>query len=102
MNASPTVRPLRAVTIFGLVAAGFIPAGAASAAAKCESWGGQPPNVGSGSNQLEGVAATSACNALAVGYDNNGTANQTLILRWNGKAWKVQPSSEPWGVGQRQ
>lgn len=97
MNASPTVRPLRAVTIFGLVAAGLIPAGAASAAAKCQSWGGQPPNVGSGYNQLEGVAATSACNALAVGYDNNGTANQTLILRWSGSAWRVQPSSDPGG-----
>ena len=97
MNAPPTVRPLRAVTIFGLVAAGLIPAGAASAATKCQSWGGQPPNVGSGYNQLEGVAATSACNALAVGYDYNGTANQTLILRWSGTAWKVQRSSDPGG-----
>ncbi len=71
-------------------------AGRASAA-PCESWGGQPPNVGSGDNQLEGVAATSACNAVAVGYYNNGTANQTLILRWSGTAWKVQPSSDPGG-----
>jgi hypothetical protein len=34
---------------------------------------------------LAGVAATSATNAWAVG----GTASDhTLILRWNGKAWK--------------
>jgi hypothetical protein len=27
-----------------------------------------------------------------VGYYNNGSALRTLILHWNGAAWKVQPS----------
>src|SRR5581483_11243287 len=57
----------------------------------------QPPNAGTGDNQLEGVAATSACNAVAVGYYYNGTADQTLIERWNGTAWAVQTSPNPGG-----
>jgi hypothetical protein len=43
------------------------------------------------------VAATSPCDALAVGYYNNGTAFQTLILHWSGKAWRVQQSKNPGG-----
>jgi hypothetical protein len=98
MGASSVVRSLRVAIVFGLVAAGLIVAGAARAsAATCESWGGQPPDVGSGDNQLQDVAATSACNALAVGYYNNGTAFQTLILHWSGKAWRVQQSKDPGG-----
>ena len=97
MHAPPIIRPWSAATIIGLVAAGFITTGAASASTNCQNWGGQPPNVGSGDNQLEGVAATSACNAWAVGYDNNGSADQTLVERWNGNAWKVQPSLNPGG-----
>jgi hypothetical protein len=86
--------------VCGLVAAGLIGTGAARAsAAGCESWGGQPPNVGSGNNQLQDVAVTSACNALAVGYYDNGTASQTLILHWSGKAWRVQRSQNPGGPG---
>jgi hypothetical protein len=42
------------------------------------------PNVGS----LDGVAATSATNAWAVGY----TAAFRSVLHWNGKVWKVQNS----------
>jgi hypothetical protein len=30
-----------------------------------------------------------------VGYYDNGTANQTLVEHWNGKAWKVQTSPSP-------
>jgi len=43
------------------------------------------------------VAATSATNAWAVGSYNTGTANQTLILHWNGRpleviwAWVTNP-----------
>jgi hypothetical protein len=48
-------------------------------------------------NELSGVAATSSHNAWAVGYYYNGTADQTLIEHWNGKAWKVQPSPNPGG-----
>jgi hypothetical protein len=41
------------------------------------------------------VAATSATSAWAVGYFSNGTADQTLIAHWNGKAWMQVPSPNP-------
>jgi hypothetical protein len=45
---------------------------------------------------LNGVAATSAENAWAVGCTTNFSCafngGKTLILRWNGKAWKTQAS----------
>jgi hypothetical protein len=44
------------------------------------------PNPGGFAN-LWGVAATSASNAWAVGWDG-----KPLILRWNGTAWKQVPS----------
>jgi hypothetical protein len=48
------------------------------------------PNPGgsSGASQLFGVAAISATNAWAVGFD----PNSTLIVHWNGTAWKQVPS----------
>jgi hypothetical protein len=37
---------------------------------------------------LSGVAATSACNAWAVGsYKNVGDHYRPLVEHWNGKAW---------------
>jgi hypothetical protein len=59
------------------------------------------PNPGSALDNLTGVAATSASNAWAVGYDNNGvgTASRTLIEHWNGTAWKTVPSPSPGGSG---
>jgi hypothetical protein len=46
------------------------------------------------SSQLVGVAATSPTNAWAVGYNFSGVVGslQTVIERWNGSAWTVQPS----------
>jgi hypothetical protein len=48
---------------------------------------------------LDGVAATSAENAWAVGCTTTTScafkAGNTLILRWNGKAWKRQASPSP-------
>jgi erythromycin esterase-like protein len=42
------------------------------------------------------VAATSACNAWAVGfYRNVGGHSRPLVEHWNGEAWKVQQSAEP-------
>ena len=54
------------------------------------------PNPGTpGSAGLSGMTATSAVNAWAVGgYGSNGHA-KTLILRWNGTAWKQVPSPNP-------
>jgi hypothetical protein len=59
------------------------------------------PNTGSAYNELDGVAATSPTNAWAVGYHNNGasTPRQTLILHWNGTAWKQVPSPNPTAKG---
>ena len=55
------------------------------------------PGGSTNDSELSGVAATSSHNAWAVGYYYNGTADQTMIEHWNGKAWKVQPSPNPGG-----
>jgi hypothetical protein len=41
------------------------------------------------------VAATSATNAWAVGISSTPTADQTLILHWDGAAWTQVPSPSP-------
>jgi hypothetical protein len=46
---------------------------------------------------LEGVGATSAASAWAVGFGSAGGSNQTLILRWNGSTWRRVPSPNPGG-----
>ena len=56
------------------------------------------PSPGSvGLDFLSGVAATSTASAWAVGEYYNGSAYQTLVLRWNGTAWKQVPSPNPGG-----
>ena len=49
-------------------------------------------NRGSDNNVLNGVAAVSANDVWAVGYDNAGGSSRTLIERWNGAAWSIVPS----------
>jgi hypothetical protein len=53
-----------------------------------------PRAAGSTLNYLEGVAATSRTNAWAVGYyyRPGGSSTRTLVLHWNGRAWKRQSS----------
>ncbi len=46
------------------------------------------------------MRATSASNAWAVGSANNGTADKTLIVHWNGSAWKQVSSPNPGGATQ--
>ena len=80
---------------------GSAPAGASASA--CAAWTGvQPPNPGTSFNELNGVAVLSSCNAWAVGSYGSGSgsgsgADQTLILHWNGTAWRrvVLPSPDP-------
>jgi len=68
-----------------------------------ERWNGhawkiqRSPNPGGASgSELNAVAATSGTNAWAVGDTDFTTgADKTLIERWNGHAWKVQPSPNP-------
>jgi hypothetical protein len=52
------------------------------------------PDVGGATafNTLFSVTATSAGNAWAVGSYRHGPASLSLVLRWNGHAWKRVPS----------
>ncbi len=58
------------------------------------------PNPGgtSHNNLLRGVATVSVTNAWAVGSCSNGTAAQTLILHWNGPAWRRVKAPSPGGA----
>ena len=49
------------------------------------------PNVGTGDNRLEGVAAVSAKDVWAVGSGPGGT----LTEHWNGTQWSIVPSPNP-------
>jgi hypothetical protein len=52
-----------------------------------------PDPAGQGhANVLAGVAAASARDAWAVGHDEKGGVNRTLIEHWNGTSWKAVPS----------
>src|SRR5262249_42322126 len=67
------------------------------------SWHRTPsPSPSSDQNWLFGVAATSASNAWAVGYDLQGSRYQTLILHWNGSSWRQVPSPDPAGTAHHQ
>jgi hypothetical protein len=57
------------------------------------------PNVsGSTNDLLVAVRATSATDAWAVGsYVNSNNVTQTLILHWNGSAWKQVKAPNPGG-----
>lgn len=52
------------------------------------------PNLGGGSNQLNGVAVVSANDIWAVGSADG----QTLTMRWNGANWSVVPNPNPPGL----
>jgi hypothetical protein len=54
---------------------------------------GSPAHVQS----LDGVTATSARNAWAVGRYRKGTTTKTLIEHWNGTAWRQEASLSPSG-----
>ena len=43
-------------------------------------------------NYLSSVTCASASQCWAVGYANNGLADQTLIAQWNGAAWSIASS----------
>jgi hypothetical protein len=50
------------------------------------------PNVGSGPNELKGVAVVSTNDVWAVGNYYNGATYQTLLEHWNGTTWSIVPS----------
>jgi hypothetical protein len=59
------------------------------------------PDPGSAENILTGVAAVSATNIWAVGFTFNtgSSAEQTLILHWNGTVWQQVASPGPSSAG---
>ena len=88
---------LIAAAIVAVAPMGVAPAGAS--ASTCAAWTGvQPPNPDPSFNELNGVAVLSSCNAWAVGSSHAGMGTggaQTLILHWNGAAWKQVASPDP-------
>ena len=88
MAVRAVVRAVLAVSALGLLAAG--PANAAFSVVPS-------PNACAGNGTLNGVGASSASDAWAVGtlrsgQDDAGTG--TLTERWNGAAWSVVPSPD--------
>lgn len=67
------------------------------------SWKQMPspnPAGSTGANELYGVVAPSASNAWAVGnYTPSGSTEKTLVLHWNGLAWKRVTSPNPGSRG---
>lgn len=51
------------------------------------------PNVGTDSNELDGVTCASATACFAVG--SSGNFGASLIERWNGKAWALSAHPQP-------
>ena len=100
----PSLNSVAATSRFNAWAVGYYH-NAVTARTLVEHWNGKAwkvqkspdPGGSSNDNHLQGVAATSATNAWVVGSYYNGTAYQTLVEHWNGKAWKVQKSPDPGG-----
>jgi hypothetical protein len=59
------------------------------------SWKPTPhPTVADDDHNLNGVVATSSTNAWATGAAcSSGGVCSSLVLRWNGRSWRVQPSA---------
>ncbi len=57
------------------------------------------PNVGSGNNQLQAIAAITASDIWAVGSSaaDSSSPSQALIEHWNGTQWSVVSSPQPNG-----
>jgi len=76
-----------------LAAAAAVAAPVTAAAATARTGPADPASSVTISGSLSGVAATSARNAWAVGFVGGGT----LILHWNGSAWRRVSSPSPAG-----
>jgi hypothetical protein len=54
------------------------------------------PEGGLGIAQLSGIACVSSSNCVAVGfYVNDSPKSRTLVERWNGTSWSIEPSPNP-------
>jgi hypothetical protein len=94
MSLSHRTRLSGAAATFAAIATCVFAGGAAGAPPPvCQSSGLQPLIVGSDSNRLSAVSVVSARDVVAVGdYQTTPYQIHTLIERWNGSAWSVQPS----------
>lgn len=82
-----SVRLLAAPLLLAGAAAGVAPAAASAGSAGRPGLAG-PAAAFSVSGSLRGVAAVSAGDAWAVGYSGSLPGTKTLIVHWNGTAWK--------------
>ena len=63
------------------------------------SWTREPspsPNGGCDQTQLTDVSAVSATDAWAVGVVDDGQAQKSYILHWDGTSWTRMPGPDPW------
>jgi hypothetical protein len=100
MTARWCVGGILGIVLIPLILAGtLVGAAPVSSAPTCVNWTGfQPPNPSTSYNILNAVVFTSPCRAWAVGYSNDGSADQTLIEHWKGTFWKQVPSPNPVGA----
>jgi hypothetical protein len=55
-----------------------------------------PPSLSPGDNRLAAISCTAPDACTAVGYDGYGSgASATLVERWDGKVWSIQPTPNP-------
>ncbi len=99
-QARSTGRSLLAVALLAVLLASVMALSssrAASAAGKSAAgspWSVKqvPGTVGLQNDYLASVSCVSSSFCVAVGYYNNGSINQNLILTWNGAKWNVDAS----------
>jgi hypothetical protein len=85
------LRAFRTSIVMVIVAAASVAIPTGAAGATCQSWGA-PPQVGGIAVTIQDVSAAGPCAAWAVGSFDDGGTTHTLILRWNGTDWSIQPS----------
>ena len=106
--ASSTLTAVSAVSADDVWAVGTDFSAAGPQLTLIEHWDGSAwsvvpsPDLGPGTNQLNGVAAVSANDVWAVGNTSVGGVIQTQIEHWNGTAWSVVPSPNVAGANANQ
>ena len=50
------------------------------------------PNVGLSGDALDSVSCVSATQCVAVGYSFSGSADETLVMAWDGSVWSIVSS----------
>ena len=99
--SAPSGRPLRTrqrfsillslVSVVALIGGVGLQSGDAEASPSV--WSVSPsPDIGSGTNILSDVSCTSSIRCMAVGWEYDGSADQTLVESWDGTAWSVVSS----------